>query len=291
MIYKYGGINKRTIENIALWKFETPMYCASIINASGHHDFIKNRITGTSQADCGVFITASGTEEFEVSISKNGWAPPSHPTRGLGSRRSTRRSLVIKKVGYNEHIYLFLSASEVDWDFIDNLWRPWTVATDTKQSSDVTEPQDDSSLGEELESSTQPLPPPRGTVIKVKETANRKAINANNQNLRALRSPRKANSTSVCKSGAEQKNRQPVTNSKPSPRKTNPTSVCRASMSSDYQDCSETCVQACLSVQRAEGRATWLLVKELGEQSTNDGDSTEAQRIVALGTVKEKKRP
>merc|ERR1712177_13341 len=33
---------------------------------------IKNMITGTSQADCGVLIIASGTGEFETGISKNG---------------------------------------------------------------------------------------------------------------------------------------------------------------------------------------------------------------------------
>merc|ERR1712152_65120 len=38
----------------------------------GHRDFIKNMITGTSQADCGVLIIASGTGEFEAGISKNG---------------------------------------------------------------------------------------------------------------------------------------------------------------------------------------------------------------------------
>ena len=44
----------------------------TIIDAPGHRDFIKNMITGTSQADCGVLIIASGTGEFEAGISKNG---------------------------------------------------------------------------------------------------------------------------------------------------------------------------------------------------------------------------
>jgi len=105
LIYQCGGIDKRTIEkfekessesgkgsfkyawvldklkaerergitiDIALWKFETPKYYVTIIDAPGHRDFIKNMITGTSQADCGVFIIASGTGEFEAGISKNG---------------------------------------------------------------------------------------------------------------------------------------------------------------------------------------------------------------------------
>merc|ERR1712149_141606 len=58
--------------DIALWKFETEKYYVTIIDASGHRDFIKNMITGTSQADCAVLICASSTGEFEAGISKNG---------------------------------------------------------------------------------------------------------------------------------------------------------------------------------------------------------------------------
>merc|ERR1712134_186491 len=58
--------------DIALWKFETPKYYVPIIDAPGHRAFIKNMITGTSQADCGVLIIAAGTGEFEAGISKNG---------------------------------------------------------------------------------------------------------------------------------------------------------------------------------------------------------------------------
>jgi len=105
LIYKCGGIDKRTIEkfekesadagkgsfkyawimdklkserergitiDISLWKFETPKYHFTIIDAPGHRDFIKNMITGTSQADCALLMIASPQGEFEAGISKDG---------------------------------------------------------------------------------------------------------------------------------------------------------------------------------------------------------------------------
>jgi elongation factor 1-alpha len=58
--------------NITLTKFETAKHHYTIIDAPGHRDFIKNMITGTSQADVSVLMISSQAGEFEAGVSKEG---------------------------------------------------------------------------------------------------------------------------------------------------------------------------------------------------------------------------
>lgn len=58
--------------NIALNEFETKKYKCTIIDAPGHRDFIKNMITGTSQADVAILIISAAKSEFEAGISEEG---------------------------------------------------------------------------------------------------------------------------------------------------------------------------------------------------------------------------
>ena len=58
--------------SLSLWNSETSKCCVTIIYAPGHRDFIKNVVTGASQAYCAVLTVAAGAGEFEASISRSG---------------------------------------------------------------------------------------------------------------------------------------------------------------------------------------------------------------------------
>eukprot|EP01017_Pseudomicrothorax_dubius_P001470 TRINITY_DN0_c4_g1_i14.p1 TRINITY_DN0_c4_g1~~TRINITY_DN0_c4_g1_i14.p1 ORF type:complete len:439 (-),score=154.79 TRINITY_DN0_c4_g1_i14:42-1358(-) len=151
LIYKCGGIDKRTIEkyekeaadmgkgsfkyawvldklkaerergitiDISLWKFQTEKYFFTIIDAPGHRDFIKNMITGTSQADCAILMIASPTGEFEAGISKDGQTRE-HAllsfTLGVKQMIVCMNKMDDKTVNYSEERYLEIQKETQDF--------------------------------------------------------------------------------------------------------------------------------------------------------------------------------
>ncbi|MGI0013034.1 MAG: translation elongation factor EF-1 subunit alpha, partial [Nitrososphaera sp.] len=58
--------------DLAFQKFETPKYFFTLIDAPGHRDFIKNMITGASEADAAILVISVKPGEMEAALESGG---------------------------------------------------------------------------------------------------------------------------------------------------------------------------------------------------------------------------
>lgn len=78
--FKYAWVLDRLKEerergitiDLGFYKFESKKYFFTLIDAPGHRDFVKNMVTGASQADCALLVVSAKEGEYEAGMSPGG---------------------------------------------------------------------------------------------------------------------------------------------------------------------------------------------------------------------------
>jgi elongation factor 1-alpha len=100
--YKEERERDMTID-LSFYKIETKKYVFTLIDCPGHRDFVKNMVTGTSQADCAILVISAKKGEAET---------------GLGPGGQTKEhAFLAKTMGVNQIVVVInkMDDSTVNW--------------------------------------------------------------------------------------------------------------------------------------------------------------------------------
>jgi elongation factor 1-alpha len=99
--------------NISFQEFKTKKYIYNLIDAPGHSDFIKNMITGASQADAAILVVSARKGEFEDGTKVAGTASGKY-ANVIGM--TTEHMLLLTSLGVTNIVVAINKMDVVDWD-------------------------------------------------------------------------------------------------------------------------------------------------------------------------------
>jgi len=95
--------------DLSFRKFETKSKYFTIIDAPGHQDFVKNMITGASQADAAILVVSGKTSEFSA---------------GIGEQGQTREhAFLAKTLGVNQLIVAINKADDESYNYSEERYK------------------------------------------------------------------------------------------------------------------------------------------------------------------------
>ncbi|OLS26970.1 MAG: Elongation factor 1-alpha [Candidatus Heimdallarchaeota archaeon LC_3] len=100
--------------NISFQEFKTQKYIYNLIDAPGHSDFVKNMITGASQADAAILVVSARKGEFEDGIATGGEAKGSKYANVIGM--TMEHMLLLISLGITDIVVMINKMDTVNWD-------------------------------------------------------------------------------------------------------------------------------------------------------------------------------
>lgn len=99
--------------NISFQEFTYGNYIFNLIDAPGHQDFVKNLITGASQADAAILVVSARTGEFEDGLKQKGTAGGKY-TNVIGM--TLEHMLLLISLGVTDIVVQVNKMDAVNWD-------------------------------------------------------------------------------------------------------------------------------------------------------------------------------